>query len=80
MLCLEMIGYFTDKSNSQDFPAPGMGAVYPTKGNFIAVVGSMSEIPLVRSVKKAMMRASDLPVRSDECTGRAFQASTSPIT
>lgn len=64
MLCLEMIGYFTDKSNSQDFPVPGMGAVYPTTGNFVAVVGSMTEMGLVRNVKKAMLRASDLPVRS----------------
>ncbi len=64
MLCLEMIGYFSNKAHSQDFPAPGMGAVYPTTGNFIAVVGSMTEIGLVRRVKKDMLAASDLPVRS----------------
>jgi Zn-dependent M28 family amino/carboxypeptidase len=64
MLCLEMIGYFTDKPNSQEFPAPGMGMVYPTKGNFIAIVGSLTEIGLVRRVKKDMLSASDLPVRS----------------
>ena len=64
MLCLEMIGYFTNKPNTQEFPAPGMGMIYPTTGNFIAVVGSMGEIGLARRVKKDMLAATDLPVRS----------------
>jgi Zn-dependent M28 family amino/carboxypeptidase len=64
MLCLEMIGYFSDDPGSQHYPAPGMGLIYPDKANFISVVGSLSEIGLVRKVKKSMLRANSLPVRS----------------
>lgn len=32
MICLEMIGYFSDRENSQSYPAAGMGALYPDKG------------------------------------------------
>ena len=64
MICLEMIGYFSDQSGSQHYPVPGMDLIYPDSGNFIAVVGSLQDIRLVRTIKKAMRRASDLPVRS----------------
>src|SRR5262249_2014507 len=38
MISLEMIGYFSDAEDSQVYPVPGMGWLYPTKGNFIAIV------------------------------------------
>ena len=34
-LSLEMIGYFSNEENSQDFPVSIMGLIYPKKGNFI---------------------------------------------
>ena len=64
MLSLEMIGYFTDAEDSQTFPAPGLSLFYPTAGNFIAVVGRLGEGGLVRRIKKAMSKASSLPVHS----------------
>ena len=39
MLCFEMIGYFSDKPGSQEFPSPELATLYPDKGNFIIVVG-----------------------------------------
>ncbi|MCU1310522.1 MAG: peptidase [Candidatus Angelobacter sp.] len=64
MISLEMIGYFSDRPGSQHYPMPGMGLIYPDAGNYIAVVGSLQEIGLVRRVKKAMVQAGDLPVWS----------------
>jgi Zn-dependent M28 family amino/carboxypeptidase len=63
-ISLEMIGYFSDVPNSQTFPAPGMGALYPTTGNFIAIVGRPQEWLHTRRLKAAMTGASDLAVRS----------------
>jgi len=38
----EMIGYFTDEPNSQEYPVDFMKLVYPTTGNFIAIVSNES--------------------------------------
>lgn len=38
MLCLESIGYFNDKPNSQNFPVKEMSLKYGTKGDFITIV------------------------------------------
>ncbi len=38
MICLEMIGYFSDEKNSQDYPISALKLLYGTKGNFITVV------------------------------------------
>jgi len=64
MFSLEMIGYFSDEEGSQSYPLPLMWLFYPTRGNFIAVVGRLGEGRLVRQVKSAMAGASTLPVRS----------------
>ena len=64
MLSLEMIGYFRDEPRSQDYPAPGLSLFYPSRGNFIAVVGCMGQARLVRRVKRAMRGVMEVPVRS----------------
>lgn len=64
MFSLEMIGYFTDASHSQGFPLPFLAAFYPSQGNFIALVGNLSQGFVVRYLKKAMQSASSLPVYS----------------
>lgn len=64
MFSLEMIGYFTDEPRSQAFPNFCLKPFYPSKGNFIAVIGLMGQGGLVRKVKGAMRGASDLDVRS----------------
>jgi hypothetical protein len=69
VIALEMLGVFSDAPGSQRFPVPGLGLLYPTRGNFIAVVGGLSHIGLVRKVKRAMRGASDLPVHSINAPG-----------
>lgn len=64
MLALEMIGYFNDRKNSQQFPDPALKALYPNEGNFIAVVGRAQESDLVRRLQTAMRAASPLGVHS----------------
>lgn len=64
MISLEMIGYFSDEEGSQRYPAPAMQYIYPTIGNFIAVVGTLSTTHSVRIMKQAMTGVSDLPVYS----------------
>jgi hypothetical protein len=64
MICLEMIGYFSDTPNSQDLPHPLLRLFYPSKANFIAVIGRIGDGRLVRQVKSAMRGATDLGVYS----------------
>lgn len=65
MLSLEMIGYFTDQPDSQHLPTALLAPLYPTKGDFIALVANLGQIALVRQVKRAMKAAATtLPVHS----------------
>lgn len=64
MLSLEMIGYFSDMPGSQLYPSPVLRAAYPSAGNFISIVGSMTQGFQVRRVKAAMRAATPLPVFS----------------
>ena len=64
MFSLEMIGCFSDAPNSQHFPVGVLSAFYPSTGNFIAVVGRLSDWSLVRRTKATMRNASPLPVYS----------------
>ncbi|MFT4602167.1 MAG: Zn-dependent M28 family amino/carboxypeptidase [Arenicella sp.] len=40
MICYDMIGYFSEETNTQNFPNAEMAALFPSKGNFILVVGT----------------------------------------
>jgi Zn-dependent M28 family amino/carboxypeptidase len=64
MVSLEMIGYFSDAPNSQYFPVGVLSALYPSKGNFIGVVGRLGDGLLARKMKSAMRNATPLPVYS----------------
>lgn len=64
MISLEMIGYYTDVPDSQDYPIPLMSLIYPTKGNFIAIVGNMGGMGIVRQAKSNMAEVMSLPVVS----------------
>jgi Zn-dependent M28 family amino/carboxypeptidase len=68
MLSLEMIGCFSAQPASQTYPLPGMQVLYPTRGDFIAVVGRFADWQATRRVKAAMLGATDLPVRSINAT------------
>ena len=64
MLSIEMIGYFSDEPNSQSFPTFLLKPFYPSKGNFIAVIGRLGQGKLIKTIKDAMTTASPLPVES----------------
>jgi Zn-dependent M28 family amino/carboxypeptidase len=64
MICLEMIGYFSDEPNSQAFPLSVGRLLYPMTGNFIAIVGNFTNGLTVRRFKKSMSQATTLPVYS----------------
>lgn len=64
MLSLECIGYFSDEPESQKLLTALMRAVYPSTGNFIAVVGNYADSALSRRVKRTMQTATQLPVFS----------------
>ncbi len=54
MVCLEMIGFFSDEADSQSYPAPGMGLFYPDRGDFIAIVGNWGSVGLARDVQRQL--------------------------
>lgn len=64
MISLEMIGYFTEKKNSQKFPLGIMKYFYPDQGNFIAFVSSYQGRNLVRKIKRQFAKNSDFPLES----------------
>src|SRR5437763_6383409 len=61
MISLETIGYFTDRPGTQTFPLPGLGAIYPTVGNFISFVGNTSSRSLLRRALGSFRRHTDFP-------------------
>ncbi|MDJ0876149.1 MAG: M28 family peptidase [Desulfobacterales bacterium] len=63
MICLEMIGYFSDEPGSQGFPFPLLRLFYPSRGNFIMVVDRMISTHGPR-IRDAMQPATPLPVYS----------------
>lgn len=62
MICYEMIGYFSDEKNSQDFPMPGLSLIYPSRGNFIMTVGIPKYNAFNKKVFKGMKNKSKVPV------------------
>ena len=62
MLSLEMIGYYTEESFSQDFPIPILAALYPTTGNFIGAVGRPQDRDLMGLFGKEMAANCDVPL------------------
>ena len=57
VIVLDMIGYFSDEKNSQDYPLDLMKLTYPSVGNFIAVVANTNYRVLVKEVKSHISKA-----------------------
>ncbi len=60
MLALETIGCYLDGVDSQRYPAP-LAALYPSRGDFIAFVGSLSSSDLVRRTVDLFRRNAAFP-------------------
>jgi hypothetical protein len=64
MLSLESLGFFTDARGSQRYPLPGLSALFPDRGNYVAVVGNLASRPFVTEVAGLLIAHSQLPVDS----------------
>lgn len=62
MICYEMIGYFSDESDSQPYPSPESAKLYPSTGNFIMTVGIDTYDEFNRKVKMLMSEGSKIDV------------------
>ena len=55
MVCLEMVGYFSESDHSQDFPLGFLRWIYGNKGNFLMGVSNLKSIqrtaPLLKSLQ-----------------------------
>jgi len=60
MLSLETIGYYTDESQSQRYPPP-LSLIYPSTGNFIAIVSNTQNGPWVRKVIGVFRKQAQFP-------------------
>ena len=67
MISLETIAYFSDEPGSQKYPAPGLGLLYPTKGNFIGFASNTGSRALLRAAVAAFRKAGRIP-----CEGAAL--------
>ncbi len=64
MICLEMVGYFSEKKGGQAFPLPLMSLVYPSTPNFIAVIGNLKSRQLVDQVGQGLKQGCQVPVET----------------
>jgi hypothetical protein len=64
MICLEMLGYYTDKKGGQTFPLPLMNLMYSSTPDFIAVVGNLKSRSLLDVVRTSLTQRSSIPVET----------------
>ncbi len=62
MVCLEMIGFFTEEKDSQRYPTFLLKPFYPSRGNFIAAVSDIGSRKFLGPIRKALKRR--LPCRT----------------
>lgn len=63
MICLDMIGYYSDEPNSQTYPLSGLEKQYPTIGNYIGVVGINEHKAFSKQVYSIMKAANEIDVQ-----------------
>lgn len=64
VIVLEMVGTFSEEWGSQTYPSPLLRLLYPSRGNFIGVIGRWDQGEWIRTIKNGMKGATDLPVYS----------------
>jgi Zn-dependent M28 family amino/carboxypeptidase len=68
MLALESMGFFKDAKKTQHYPFP-LSLFYPSRGNFLAIVGNRESGKLVKRVKTVFESTKVLPVESASLPG-----------
>lgn len=61
MMALDGIGYFTDAPESQQFPIPGPGLIYPNRGTFIGFISRIGDARLVKRAIGAFREQATIP-------------------
>ena len=64
MICLEMIGYFSEESGSQDYPLPHKKLIYGEKGNYILIVQKFADGSFGNDIKRYMKHADFIETKS----------------
>jgi hypothetical protein len=64
MVALDLVGYFSDESGSQTLPSALLRLYYPSRGDFIGVVGDTRSGRWIHEVKRGMRAARSIPVLS----------------
>jgi hypothetical protein len=62
MICLEMVGYFSDRKGDQTIPVPLLGRGISTTPDFIGVIGNSESGELVAKVKGSLEAGCRVPV------------------
>jgi hypothetical protein len=70
MICLEMIGFFSEKPHSQEYPLGIMKLFYPTRANYIAVIGKVGQGKTTRRIRRNM--AGNSVIRTISLNAPAF--------
>jgi len=60
MICLEMIGFFSERPGSQHYPIPFMNLKFPKTGSFIAMVGNRKSRQFTQQIAAGFRKATDL--------------------
>lgn len=61
MICLEMIGFFSEQKNSQKYPLALMRLFYPSTGDFVGVVSNYGSSSLSKQLSRHL-KATTIPV------------------
>lgn len=68
MVCLESLGYYSGARKTQHYPFP-LSLVYPSTGNFVAVVGNRESQRLVAQVTRRLRATGRIPVEAASLPG-----------
>ena len=64
MVALDCIGYYSDEPGSQGYPLKLFRLFYPSRGNFLAVIGDLGSGRSIARAKRGLRSASSIPVLS----------------
>ncbi|MGL6196477.1 MAG: M28 family peptidase [Thermoguttaceae bacterium] len=60
LICMDLVGYYSDEENSQDFPLAAMSMLYGKKGDFLAITGRMADAKTAQTVHDVMKKETNL--------------------
>lgn len=58
MICLEMVGYFSDKKGSQSYPLSILRFLYGSRGNYLMLVSDMRSRAILCAMRKSLIDSS----------------------